>query len=468
VPSNACNFHRDACIRDPLSQVLSLLFQDPVPAQAGSDFGGSTEIHPVGVVALALLSALALLAPRRWAALPVILLLCFIPAGQRLVVATVDFTFIRLLLTALWLRLYIRRELRPIVWNHLDRSMIAWAVICVVTGTLMGWTPAIFINRVGTAVDAMMVYFLFRMLIRSHHDLASMAAQFLFSSFAVAVFFFIESRTSLNPFSMFGGVPERTDMRDGRLRCQGAFAHAILAGCFWGCLIPLYAIRGFLGKGWVLTAAGTAAALFIIVLCASSTPVMALGFGLVGAAAFWIRGSLRWLRWLVLLWLGVLHFFLMKQPVWHLLARIDVVGGSTGWHRFHLMDKFFLYFPEWWQVGTPGTGHWGPGLHDVTNQYVAEGVSGGIFRLAAFVAVILFAFVGVSRSMRLPDAGRAYRLCTWALGTALFMHCMNFIAVSYFEQIVVEWNLLLAVVGSLTLIPGADPTRQLANMAGST
>jgi hypothetical protein len=95
--------------------VLSLLFQDPVPAQAGSDFGGSTEIHPVGVMALGFLSALAVLAPRRWACLPVILLLCFIPAGQRLVIATVDFTFIRLLMMVVWFRLYIRREFRPIV-----------------------------------------------------------------------------------------------------------------------------------------------------------------------------------------------------------------------------------------------------------------------------------------------------------------------------------------------------------------
>jgi hypothetical protein len=45
-----------------------------------------------------------------------------------------------------------------------------------------------------------------------------------------------------------------------------------------------------------------------------------------------------------------------------------------------------------------------------------------------------------------------------------FMHCMNFIAVSYFEQIVVEWDMLLAVIGSLTLVPGASPERQLAGM----
>lgn len=413
-------------------------------------------------MALGLLSVLAVVLPRRFAALPVILLLCFIPAGQRLVLGTIDFTFIRLLMLVVWFRIYIRREVRAIVWNHLDRAVLAWAIICVLTGTLQGWNVSIFINRTGTAVDALMVYFFFRMLIRNHHDLIAMVTQFLISSFAVAAFFFVEGRTSRNMFSIFGGVPAITDIRGGRLRCQGAFAHAILAGCFWACLIPLYALRGFIGKGWGLPAFGGLAALFIIAMCASSTPVMALGFGMMGASAFLIRGSLRWLRWLILLWLCVMHFILMKMPVWHLLARVDVVGGSTGWHRYHLVDKFFTYFHEWWQVGTPGTGHWGPGLHDITNQYVAEGVYGGIFRLLAFAIIILCAFGGISRSMRLPEAGRGYLLCTWALGTALFMHCMNFIAVSYFEQIVVEWHMLLAVIGSLTLVPGAAPARQLS------
>ena len=214
-----------------------------------------------------------------------------------------------------------------------------------------------------------------------------------------------------------------------------------------------------------MVAAGGASAVLIVALCASSTPVMALLFGIAGGATFLIRGGLRWLRWLILAWLAVLHFIMMKQPVWHLLARVDVVGGSTGWHRYHLVDKFFVFFHEWWMLGTLRTGHWGPGLHDVTNQFVSEGVGGGIWRLAVFIGIVWLAFSGVSRSMRLPEAGRTYLLCSWALGTALFMHCMNFIAVTYFEQIVVEWNMALAAIGSLTLVPGASTQRQLASIA---
>lgn len=446
--------------------LLSPLLQDPdIPAQAGADFGGTTQIHPLGAAALAITGVLAMLVPRRWVALPVILLLCFIPAGQRIVVATIDFQFVRLLMMVVWARLLIRGDLRPIVWNHLDRGMVVWAGVSVVTGFLLGWTLTILVNRLGTAIDGLMVYFFFRTLIRNHDDLMRVAMQFLACSVAVAMFFVIEKRTSRNMFGVLGGVPEITDVRDGRLRCQGAFAHAILAGCFWGALIPFYLLRGWTGRGWRLPLVGCFTSMLVVAMCASSTPVMALLFGMMAAGVYFVRGATRWLRWLVILWLGVLHFILMKQPVWHLLARIDVVGGSTGWHRFHLVDKFFDRFYEWFLVGVLHTGHWGPGLHDVTNQFVAEGTSGGLARLATFIWIVWMAFAGVSRSMRLPEAGRFYYLASWSLGTALFMHCMNFIAVTYFEQIVVLWQMTLAAIASLTLVPGASSERQLAQLA---
>lgn len=444
------------------------LFQDDVPDQAGSDFGNKTEVLPLGLAALGVLLIMALLLPRRWAALPAILLLCFIPAGQRVVISTIDFSFIRIMMMVIWMRLVVRAEVRPIVWNHLDRVMIAWAVIAVVTGTLQGATLSIFINRVGSSVDAMMVYFFFRLVIRSHEDLAALATMFMVCGFAVAGFFLIENRTQQNMFYVFGGVPQFTDVRDGRLRCQGAFAHSILAGCFWACIVPFYMVRGWLKGDWLLPAFASVASLLIVALCASSTPVMAVGFGILGGALFLLRGALRWIRWLVFGWLCVLHFFLMKMPVWHLLARVDIVGGSTGWHRYHLVDKFFERFPEWYLVGTPRTGHWGPGLHDVTNEFVAEGVAGGILRLAAYVMAIWLSFAGVSRSMRYPGGSRAYRYCAWALGTALFMHCMNYIAVTYFEQIVVEYYVTLAAISSLTLVPGARVREQVYALQAAT
>jgi len=85
---------------DEMTAVLAF-FQDPEIAQAGSDFGGTTMVHPVGLAALSLMVMLGLMVPRRWTCLPVILMLCFIPAGQRIVVASIDFTFMRVLMCAL-------------------------------------------------------------------------------------------------------------------------------------------------------------------------------------------------------------------------------------------------------------------------------------------------------------------------------------------------------------------------------
>lgn len=65
----------------------------------------------------------------------------------------------------------------------------------------------------------------------------------------------------------------------------------------------------------------------------------------------------------------------------------------------------------------------------------------------------------------MPGRPQAEKLIAWALGTVLFMHCMNFIAVSYFEQIVALWYMTLAAIASLTLVPGAKVEQQIAESA---
>jgi hypothetical protein len=428
--------------------------QDPIQQQAGSTVGNVDLIHPLGLGALALLCVLALLLPRRHSTLPLVILLCFVPSGQRLIAFTLDLSFLRILLVAIWIRLLLRGELRPITWNWLDRWLLLWAAAVVVTGTLQQSTAAAFINRAGYALDAWMVYLWIRQHVRSHADTAVIAGQFLACSPFVLALLLLEHTTGRNALHVFGGVPELTDLRDGRLRCQGAFAHPIVAGCFFACLIPLYAIRGMVRGNWVMVTMGCLTAIGIVGLTASSTPAAALVFAAFGAACFWIRHALVYLRWMALLVLVSLHF-LRTQPIWHLLARVDLAGGSTGWHRYHLIDEFLHRVPEWWWLGTPQTGHWGLGLHDVTDQYVAEAVGGGFVRLTLFFAVLVTAFRAIGKTMRAQGAPRWLRSATWALGTALFVHSMNFLAISYFEQIVVLWHLTLGIVGSTTLVPGA-------------
>jgi hypothetical protein len=145
-----------------------------------------------------------------------------------------------------------------------------------------------------------------------------------------------------------------------------------------------------------------------------------------------------------------LHLF-MNAPVWHLISRVNVIGGSTGWHRFHLIDTAIENVSEWWLFGTQSTAHWGYGLLDVTNQFVLEGVRGGLLTLVMFVAIIALAFQRVGRlrisAEALPD--RYPSMLAWGLGVVLFVHVTSFLAVSYFGQIIMVWYMTLGMIGGV-------------------
>jgi hypothetical protein len=238
-------------------------------------------------------------------------------------------------------------------------------------------------------------------------------------------------------------------MREGRMRCQGAFAHPIIAGCFWASLLPLAAAlwwQGAANRMWAIL--GSITFVGIVLLSASSTPVMGVIFAVFGGAMFFVRWWMKYILAFVLLLSVGLHFS-MKAPIWHLISRITIAKGNTGYHRFMLIDSAIHRFNEWALFGTRTTAHWFWGGQDVTNQYLLEGVRGGFITLVLFIATIWLCFRATGRMWRAWKHDRAKVILAWALGVSLFVHCTNFIGVSYFGQGVFVWYLLLAMIGSL-------------------
>lgn len=409
-----------------------------------------TTIHPLGLAAVLLLGASLLLLPRKYAMLSFIAMACFVSPGQRVAVIGLDFNLIRIMVLFGWVRVLAWREYEGFRWNGIDYALLAFAAVNAAAYTMLYASVAAFVNRLGASFDAVGMYFLFRMLVRSWDDLRQTVVWVIVMAAPVAVALLIEKSTGRNLFAFLGGVPEFTKVREGRLRCQGAFAHPILAGCFFASLLPLMGALWFRGGRWkTLAVVGVGLSLLIVVLCASSTPVLAVLAGAGGMAMYGFRERMRLVRWGVLAVLVMLHM-VMIAPVWHLIARISAVGGSTGWHRYHLIDKAIENWDEWVLIGTKSTAHWGWGLEDVTNQYVLEGVRGGIVGLGLFVLVIALAFGRVGRLWRATPPG-ADRIFAWALGVSLFVHCVNFIAVSYFGQITMLWYLGLAAAGGIAV-----------------
>jgi len=382
--------------------------------------------------------------------LPLVLLACFIPAGQRIVIFTLDFTLLRILVLFGWLRLLARREELEFSWKPIDKFFLGWSICSAVTYVMLRGDFAAVIYKMGGLFDAVGAYFLLRILIRGWDDLFKIVKYFLILSVPVAIFFLIEYKTGRNLFSVLGGVPEITRIRGDRLRCQGAYAHPIAAGVFWAAMFPLFvAYLIHEGKDKLLAFLGIVSSLMIVVFCASSTPVASTAAAFCAICLYPFRRFMRLIRWGAAIAIVGLHFT-MEAPVWSLIGRTDLVGGSTGYHRFQLINQTILRFDEWWAIGTLSTADWGHFLFDVANMYVSQAVRGGLLTLILFLVVVGLAFQGVGRMMLLTARDRRRQFLSWLVGVSLFTHCVSFIALNYSHQNELIFFMTLAITASLS------------------
>lgn len=427
----------------------------------------TTNFTPLAVGLLLVMVYLTWQLPRRLAACPLLAMVCLIPLGQTLVLFGMHFQLFRILLLVGVARVVARGEAARMKFNRLDKLFLWWVLVSVVFGTMAQPSLDLFVSRLGEAYNAVGCYFFVRCVVVDFEDIVTCVRALAVLSLPVATFMVIEKETSRNLLSVFGGVPAITIVREGHLRCQGAFRHPILAGTFGATQIPLFVALWFLRPQLrQLAASAIIASLIIVVTASSSGALMALFAGIAGLALWKWRSHMRVIRWgAVVAILGMA--MVMNAPVWYLFAKLGNVTGGTGWHRAWLIDQAISHFDEWWLFGTTYTAHWGPGglvlasdpnNMDITNQFVWEGVQGGMLRLVLFLAVIVqrFRVVGrqvLSEAVKSPHAA----LFIWALGVSLFAHCLSFMSVTYFDQIIVLWFWLLAIVSSFAGVPAEKP-----------
>ncbi|MEX0828213.1 MAG: hypothetical protein WD005_04590 [Haliea sp.] len=417
------------------------------PTIAAKWYGIST-VQPAGVAILICCAILTLVVRRNWAIFPLVILLMAIPSAQRFIVADLDLTFIRLIIVTGFLRVFVRREYTDFTFQLPDKIIIIWAIWAIIAYTMLRDGFSGFITRTGYMFEVVGCYFLARIYLKDIFDLRRLIGLLGIASIPMVGVFLLERFSGRNIFAEFGGVPERTLVRNGRLRCQGPFTHPIMAGMFWANVVP------WIGAMWV-TKAISRPTLAVYIICilgiimntASSTPVMALIFAVIGFSFYFFRRYMTYARWGLVALVLSLHM-VMDKPVWHLIARMNVVGGSTGWHRYHLMDKAISNFWEWWAIGVVSTEHWGLGLVDVTNQYVLEAVRSGILGLCLYVFLLGSIFWILGKAMRGANS-KTELIILWASGTMLFANVAGFFAVSYFGQTEVAFFLFLGTAVSL-------------------
>ena len=138
------------------------------------------------------------------------------------------------------------------------------------------------------------------------------------------------------------------------------------------------------------------------------------------------------------IWTAIGFFILLQivtnAPFYHSIWRIPAVGGSAGWHRVVLLDGFINHFGEWWLLGTRNVEGWGVFKGDVTNQYVLEGVRGGLISFVVFIILIVICIKTLTR-FSLQKMTMPMQWFVWGICVSMIVHCISFFSVSYFGQI---------------------------------
>lgn len=418
---------------------------------------GATNIHPAAFLLMVAAFLLIFLLPQRYIIGPLLATALLLPLGQKVVVAGLDLMMFRIVFLFGWLRLiggglvgY--RECRPFRTNIIDKLFILWTFSSVITFTILWSDWEAFINRMGFLYNALGIYFLIRFLCRNAEDIDRIMRVFAIICAVVAASMLNEQFTGRNLFSVFGGVPELSAVRAGHVRAQGPFGHSILAGTFGATLFPL-----FVGLWWqrnrdrFMALLGIVSATSITIASMSSTPFLAYLAAVIGLCLWPFRKQLRILGWAIVFCLVGLHM-IMKAPVWALVGRVNVIGGSSGYHRYLLVDACIKRFSEWWLLGTKSSSHWGWMLGDTANAFVETAVTGGLITLILFLATLVYCFKGLGLARKRSQGQVADEWRVWALGAALFSNVAAFFGIVYFDQTLVAWYALLAMISAATSI----------------
>lgn len=400
-------------------------------------------MKPETILVTAVLVVLTFTVPKRWVLIPFIAAACMVPMDQRILIFDLDFTTLRFVVLAGMARLFIRGEIRPIAWNAFDKLLFAWAIIGAVVYVLQYGDISAVIYKCGVLYDCLGLYWVFRQTLTTWADVDRAFLLLAIGAILSTPLILMERLTHESLYAYLGDA--RDAFHRGRYRCSGPFPHFIMMGLFWATVVPVFVSYFTTKRSRGLFLAAAIGAVMCVILSASSTPVMALLATAVFGGLWKFRASGKRLALCAGVMILGMHL-VMKKPVWHLMCRVNVFSGSTGWHRYVLFDRFIRHFSEWWMLGCRDVADWGVYAGDITNQYVLEGVRGGLITLVMFVIVIIKAVQTLgSCSLKAPTQAR--RIVCWGFCVSILGHSVAFWGVSYFGQIMMLMYLTFAVTG---------------------
>jgi hypothetical protein len=425
-------------------------------------FGGgasATILHPAVLAAMLLAIILFFVLPRKYVIAPVLLTMFLIPIGQQLYVAGIHLFVLRILILVAFVRALVskapgERATYAGGWNSVDTAFTYYVVVTTAATMMLYPDMGALVNQIGYLWDYLVGYLLLRSLIRNEKDTFLAIKCFAGLMVVLAVGMVIEQMKMVNIFGLLGGVNLVPEVREGKIRSQAVFQHSLTAGTFAATAIPLFFLLWKNGKAKVLAVIGVVAATVMTNATQTSTSLITYAAGILGVLLWPIRNKMKMVRWGLVTGIIGLHL-VMKAPVWFLIARIDLTGSSSSYHRAELIDQFVNHFSSWWLIGTKDAATWGWDMWDAQNMYVSVGEAGGLAALVFYILVISrsFARLGDARK-RAKDKKQEWFL--WFLGATLFANVVAFFGVNYFDQLRMAWFALIAMICACT-VPSLHP-----------
>jgi hypothetical protein len=426
---------------------------DPHPnITFGGGSVGST-MSPIGLVAMLIAILLVLTLPRRWAIVPWLFFAFLFTLGQQFTIGGLHFFADRIVILCGCLRFLFKPSSAesPLAggFTLIDKAFLIWALCRATAFVLLYREGGAVANQIGFLWDALGGYFLVRCLIRDSNDIRRIAKAFVVIALIMAGCMLYEHYKVQNVFALLMGGRVVPNIRNGSIRCRGVFEQEIIASTFGGTLVPLFLWLWIGAKERAVALVGLVSSVVITITASSSTGISAAAIGIVTLCLWSLRQHVRW----ILLGLVAVIFGLnlvMNAPVWFLLARVDFVGGSTGWDRANLIDQCVRHFSSWWLVGTADNDKWGFYTWDLCNQFVAEAVQGGLATLVLFIMLITRCFrtLGLARKRA---GNRSQEWLLWTIGCILCAHLAGFFGISYFDQMKHWWFVTLAMIPAATM-----------------
>jgi hypothetical protein len=409
-------------------------------------------LHPMVAVWLLIAFVLILSVPHRN------LIFCFlisffcIPVQQVVVVGGVHFPVLRILIIAGLIRRAkeagsSKRSKYPGGFNAIDQVVVLWTVLEQTMVCLQWMDTQVLIHNIGDFLDAYGGFLVVRFLITDREAIRRTIIALAVIVTIQGVCMTNEFINHVNVFGYIGGMTGIT-IRDGKLRAEGVMG-CIYAGAFAGAAIPLFVWLLKEGRSRLAAYAGLAGATAMVMTSNSSTSWLALFGGLLGLAFWPLRKRMRLIRRGFALTLVALHLA-MRGPVWSLIARVDLTGSSSGYHRYELVDNCIRHFSQWWLIGFKNYNDWGFCMFDLCDQWVVAAVKAGLVGLVAYIAIFTRSFGALGTARKQVSGDRLQEWLLWCLGSDLFAVVVAQFGINYMAELMLSTFTLVACISVAT------------------